>query len=53
MTYRELKPFLRAYKIILRDREYNTLTESKAMRRLVDNIQAGHVRPDELIITMK
>lgn len=53
MTYKELKPFLRAYEIRIRDKEYNPLTEKQAMRRLVDSVQAGKVHPDILVITMK
>lgn len=53
MTYQQVKPYLKAFKIVIRDQKYQELTEQEAKRRLVLSIQAGKVRPDELYITVR
>lgn len=50
MTYQQLAPYLSAFSIIIRDRQYNKLTPEKAKRRMVVKVEAGKVRPDELYI---
>lgn len=50
MSYQEIAPLLKAFKIIIRDRQYNQLEPEKAKRRIVVKIEAGKVRPDELYI---
>ncbi len=51
-TYRQIQPYLKAFKIVIRDRKYNQMTEQEAKRRIVVKIEAGKVKPDELYITV-
>lgn len=50
MTYQEIAPYLSAFAIIIRDRQYNQLGPKEAEHRLIVKIEAGKVRPDELYI---
>ncbi len=51
-TYQQIQSYLKAFKIIIRDRKYNQMTEQEAKRRIVMKIEAGKARPDELYITV-
>jgi len=50
LTYQQIQPYLRAFKVIIRDKQFRTLTEQEAKRRSVVRIESGKVRPDELYI---
>lgn len=50
MTYEKIRPYLRALSIIIKDINYQVVSEEEARRRIVDRIEAGKIRPDELYV---